>query len=364
MARESRAGAADGRLTRVDLGNGPVVGTSYVSPLVEVFGDVRIGERSFVAGNTVFRAAPERRLSVGNEANVQDNTIARSLAKNSSIGNQTSLAHHAIVKDSEIGDFAFVGFHAEIFDSTVEDGALISAGALINNVTVPEDALVPPGAEIVTQDQADALDTIEEAEEEFKRVMLDVNEEFAESYIDLYEEEGYENAIGVGPNPVTSFNPEMVMPKIPADAEIGEFARIVGDVRIGANADISERAAIRADEGSPIIIGESAVFEERVTFHALKGTSVEVGEMFTVGDGAVLHGPLVVGNGVTVGDDSIVFRVIVEDNVTVGDDVVIQGPALEEGEEPSFNIPAGIFIPDGATITDEASLQKVLDAQQ
>jgi ADP-glucose pyrophosphorylase len=71
-------------------------------------------------------------------------------------------------------------------------------------------------------------------------------------------------------------------------------------------------------------------------------------------------GSLVAGNGLTVGDDSVVFRVIVEDGVTVGDDVIIQGPAVEKGEELSFTIPAGTVIPDGAVITDEASLQEVL----
>jgi len=50
------------------------------------------------------------------------------------------------------------------------------------------------------------------------------------------------------------------------------------------------------------------------------------------------------------------FRVILEDGVTVGDDVIIQGPAVEEGEELSFTIPAGTVIPD------EVSLQEVRPA--
>jgi hypothetical protein len=40
--------------------------------------------------------------------------------------------------------------------------------------------------------------------------VLDVNAEFAESYITLYEEEGYDNVVGVGINPTTSFNAERV----------------------------------------------------------------------------------------------------------------------------------------------------------
>ena len=51
------------------------------------------------------------------------------------------------------------------------------------------------------------------------------------------------------------------------------------------------------------------------------------------------------------------FRVVVEDGVTAGDDVIIQGPAVEEGEELSFTIPAG------TDITDEVSFQEVLNGQ-
>ena len=129
--------------------NSPVIGTSYVSPLVELYGDVYIGERSFIAGNTVLRAAPDRRLEIGDETNSQDNVIARALEGDSTIGDETSLAHHALIRDSEIGDFAFVGFQAEVINATVESGALISAGSYVENVTIPEDALLAPGT-IVT----------------------------------------------------------------------------------------------------------------------------------------------------------------------------------------------------------------------
>lgn len=50
----SESGGGEGQLTRVD-DSSPVQGTSYVSPLVEIFGDIFIGENSFVAGNTILR---------------------------------------------------------------------------------------------------------------------------------------------------------------------------------------------------------------------------------------------------------------------------------------------------------------------
>lgn len=359
-AEEGSSGG--GGAQQISETNSPVIGTSYVSPLVELYGDVYIGERSFIAGNTVLRAAPDRRLEIGDETNSQDNVIARALEGDSSIGDETSLAHHALIRDSEIGDFAFVGFQAEIINATVESGALISAGSFVENVTIPEDALLAPGTVVTDQATADALPTVETAEEDFKRAVLEVNAEFAEGYVELYEKEGYDAVVGVGPNPQTEFNPESVEPQIGARGEVGEFSRIVGDVRLGAGSEVADRAAIRADEGAPIVIGENAEIDERVTFHALEETSITVGDNLIADDDTVLHGPLEVGDNLAVGDDSVVFRVEVGDNVTVGKDVIIQGPASETDDpnELTLAIPDGAVIPEGAVVTDEASLQEAL----
>ena len=39
---------------------------------------------------------------------------------------------------------------------------------------------------------------------------------------------------------------------------------------IGPDSEVSDRASVRADEGTPIVIGANAVIEGRVTFHALE----------------------------------------------------------------------------------------------
>ena len=355
------ATSAEKDLNQISQTRDPVAGTSFVSPLVEIYGDVYIGERSFVAGNTMLRASPGLALRIGNETNYQDNVLARALSEDSTIGDETSIAHHALIRDSVIGDFAFVGFHAQIINAVVSDGALVSAGAVVRDVELPEDALVMPGQVITKQRQADALPRVGEGEEEFKHEVLDVNAEFAESYIELYESGGHQSVIGVGPNPLTSFNPEAVQPQIGAGTEIGELARVVGDVRIGPGSEVSDRASIRADEGAPITIGSHANIEERVTFHALKGTEITVGDDLHAGDDVVIHGPLRVGDGLTVGDDSVVFRVLVGDDVTIGEDVIVQGPANEEdASEPTLEIPDGAVIEDGAVITDERSLRRAM----
>lgn len=356
------AGDGEGQLTRVDVSS-PVHGSSYVAPLVEIFGEVWIGEHSFVAGNTILRASPDNRLEIGSETNAQDNIVMRTLGTNSTIGDETSIAHHAMIRNSDVGDFAFVGFNAEVVDSTLGDGAFVQHGARVEGVEIPENAYVDVGQEVTTQEQADDLPEAEPETEEFREEVLDVNREFAEGYIELYDGgEGYEEVIEVGPNPETSFNPESAEPQIGEGAEIGEFVRIVGDVRIGEDSEIGQRTAIRADEGTPIIVGRRATIDDRVTFHALKGTDISVGDDLTAGDDVVLHGPLEMGDGVDVGEDAVVFRVAVEDDVEIGEGAVIAGPAPEEeGDELPLRILEGTRIPAGAVITSQEDLDELCD---
>jgi carbonic anhydrase/acetyltransferase-like protein (isoleucine patch superfamily) len=139
--------------------------------------------------------------------------------------------------------------------------------------------------------------------------------------------------------------------------------RLVGDARSGQTSRLKQRLAIRADDGTPTVIGEGARIDDRVTLHALAGTDVRIGDKLTVGDDAVLHGPLQMGDNVTVEDDAVVFRVVVGNNVDIGEEAIVVGLAIEEGEEPSLRIPAGTAIPDGAVITDQDDLDAVLEEQ-
>ena len=350
--------ASEGELTRVEPGRAAYGDNTYVSPLAEVFGDVFVGTGVFVAGNTVLRAAPERRLEIGDQTNIQDNCVIRSLEEDSSISTETSLAHHAVVRDCEIGDFVFIGFNAEVRNCTIGNGVFIQHGARVENVELAENAYVDVGEVVTTQEQADDLPTAESATEEFRREVLDVNAEFAESYVTLFEEEGYRATIDVGPQPSTSFNPDPVEPQLGDKVRLGEFARVVGDVRIGDGTRVGQRAAIRADEGAPIVIGRGSDIRNRVTFHALKGTDIQIGDALFAGDDAVLHGPLEMGNGVQVGDRAVVFRVSVEDGVNIGESALVVGPASEDGEL-TLTISAGTVIPDGAIIKSQEDLDEL-----
>ena len=321
-----------------------VVNSSFISPLVELFGNVAVGKRVFVAGNTVLRADPDTHICIGNETNLQDNIlfIARRRTpaptsacgrRSSSAGNQVSIAHQASIENSKIGNFTFVGFHAQLQNTVLEDGAFVLHGAKLANVRIGKNRLVPIGAVITTQAQANALplNTVDNAE--FQREVLEVNEEFAEHYSELYRSQGFDAVTGISPAPRTSWNPKPVRPTLGQNVQIDQFVRIVGDVRLGNNSVVGQRTSIRADEGSPIIIGENAAIEDRVTFHALKGTSIRIGRNLNTDDNVVFHGPLEVGDNLAIADDAILFRSQVGNNVTIGTGAIVVGVTLRDGTQ-------------------------------
>lgn len=332
--------------------------SSYKSPLVEVFGDVYIGDGTYVAPNTVLRAAPELRVELGDESNAQDNVLVRAREDSSSVGDRTSLAHHAIVRDSEIGDFAFLGLGAEVVNSRVGNDAFVSHGAYVQDVEIPAGAIVGVGDMVTTQAEADALPKADEATEEYRRSLLEVNSELAEGYIELFESEGgYNRLLDVGPGPETSFNPEAKEPEVGNNVTLEEFVRLTGDVRIGAGSRIGQRSAFRADEGTPIVVGVNAEIDDRVSAHSLRGTDLRVGDDVTIEDDVVIHGPLEIGDFVSIEDRAVVFRAVVGDNVQIGEDVLIVGPAADEDGELPLRIPDGTVIPEGSVITSPEDLQ-------
>lgn len=338
-----------------------VVGTSsFVSPLVELFGEVSVGEKSFIASNTILSAEPGTRICIGNETNLQDNInmiavpnapapVSPCSARATSTQNKVSIAHQAIIKNSKLGNFTFIGFRARITNSTLADGVFVLHGANIANVRIAKDRLVPIGAKITTQAQADALPLKTADNSKFQNEVLEVNREFAEHYNELYQESGYGGVSGISPAPKTSWNPKPVAPTVGKNVRLEEFARIVGDVRLGDNSVVGQRTSIRADEGAPIIVGKNAIIEDRVTFHALKGTNIKIGDNLNTEDNIVFHGPLEVGNNLAIEDDAVLFRSKVGNNVSIGTGAIVVGVTLGDRTQ----------VPDNALITTQAQADKL-----
>ncbi|ACO47927.1 carbonate dehydratase [Deinococcus deserti] len=344
-----------GALARFTSTPPTVINRSFLSPLSEYFGTISVGQHSFVAANTVVRADPGQSICIGSDTNLQDNILLLALRNQplpaggcapraTTVRDRVSIAHQAVIKNSVIGNFTFVGFRSRIENSVLEDGVFVLHGAVVRNVRIPRDRLVPTGAAITTQAQANALPLKAAANSEFQEEVLEVNEEFAEHYVELYLEGGFDAVSGVSANPKTSFNPRAIRPTLSANVRLEEFARLVGDVRLGANSVVGRRTSIRADEGAPIIIGERAEIEDRVTFHALKGTSIQIGRNLDTDDNIVFHGPLTVGDNLTIGDDAVLFRSKVGTGVTIGSGALVIDVTLRDG----------VTVPENAKILKQA----------
>ena len=143
--KNAQAASAQGGSEPTYIGRKPkvVYGTSFVGPLTEIFGNVYIGQKDFIASNSVMRAAPGNKVELGDESNVQDNVTVRAYQDSVVVGDRTSLAHHAVVEDSTVGDFVFVGYNAEIRGSEVGDGSFVYHGARVEGVKIPEKSFEP-----------------------------------------------------------------------------------------------------------------------------------------------------------------------------------------------------------------------------
>jgi hypothetical protein len=72
--------ASDGdRLVCMNRQGPAAINNSFVSPITERFGDIRVGRGVFVASNTILRADPGRRVCIGSRTNTQDNVLVMAL---------------------------------------------------------------------------------------------------------------------------------------------------------------------------------------------------------------------------------------------------------------------------------------------
>lgn len=152
-------------------------------------------------------------------------------------------------------------------------------------------------------------------------------------------------------SPVTSWNGEIKRPQVHPTAYVHHTAVLIGDVRIGRNVMICPGVVIRADEGSPIIIGDSSNIQDGVIMHCLKGSSIEIGEKCSVAHGAVIHGPCVMGrenfvgfnsvvHGAKMGDGCFVSHCALVTNVILPDNTMVPAGKIVQAQEEVELLPA------------------------
>ena len=150
-------------------------------------------------------------------------------------------------------------------------------------------------------------------------------------------------------NPRTSWNSEEKVPTISGTAYVDGAASVIGDVRIGERVYVAPGASIRADEATPIIIGDDCNIQDGAVFHGLLGSQIVLGCRISIAHGAVIHGPISFGDECFVGFNSVVHASTLAKKCFVGHGAVVVGVRLKEGT----------FVPHGAVVVDQAAADKL-----
>lgn len=128
-------------MTIYELGNKKpeIAESAYVHPQASVIGDVKIGERVFVAPMVSIRG-DRGRIVIGDETNLQDGVAIHSDPSfTTKVGRRVNIGHNATIHAAAIGDNAAIGMGAVLMlGSKVADGAMIANSALLHTKTKTE----------------------------------------------------------------------------------------------------------------------------------------------------------------------------------------------------------------------------------
>jgi len=144
-------------------------------------------------------------------------------------------------------------------------------------------------------------------------------------------------------NPRTSWNSTECMPTVSKTAYVDDSAVITGDVSIGEQVYVGPCVSLRADEAHPIIVGDECNIQDGVVFHGLMGSSIELGKKISIAHGAVIHGPLKIGDESFVGFNSVVHASTLGKRCFIGHGAVVLGVKLADGK----------FVPHGVLVDSQ-----------
>lgn len=146
--------------------------------------------------------------------------------------------------------------------------------------------------------------------------------------------------------------------KMHPETRVALNATVIGDVELAHDATVLPEAAIRADYGERIVIGEGSDVQEGCSLHVDAGFPLTVGRNVIIGHNATVHG-CTVEDGVLIGMGAIVMN-----GVHVGKEALIGAGALvPEGREvPPRAVMVGVPAKQIRTLTDEEVAQNAADA--
>ncbi len=133
-------------------------------------------------------------------------------------------------------------------------------------------------------------------------------------------------------SPVTSWHNTEIFPTVSPSAFIHETAILIGNVIVEDDVIIHPGAIIRADEGSPIIIGSGTNVQDGVIMHCLKNTSIIIGSNCSIAHGAVIHGPCRIGDNCFIGFNAVLLKAELGSGSFVSHCALVTGVNIDENK--------------------------------
>lgn|SRR5690625_1482859 len=124
------------------------------------------------------------------------------------------------------------------------------------------------------------------------------------------------------------------VPEVDVSAFIAEGARVIGNVKIGAETSIWYNAILRGDEDR-IEIGNRCSIQENTTCHLYEGYPLIVEDDVTVGHNAIIHG-CHIKKGALIGMGAVIL-----DGAVIGENSIVGANAL---------VPTGKVIPPNSLV--------------
>ncbi|VVB72088.1 Carbonic anhydrase [uncultured archaeon] len=117
-----------------------VPATAYVDDSATLIGDVRLGERVYVAPAVSLRADEAHPIIIGDECNIQDSAVFHGLMGSSiELGRRVSIAHGAVIHGPlKIGSESFVGFNSVVHASTIGNKCFVGHAAAVIGVKLAD----------------------------------------------------------------------------------------------------------------------------------------------------------------------------------------------------------------------------------
>lgn len=121
------------------------------------------------------------------------------------------------------------------------------------------------------------------------------------------------------------------VPDLHRDSFVASGARVLGSVRLAAEASVWYNAVLRADSDT-ITVGAGSNLQDNVSVHVDNGHQVLIGENVSVGHNAVVHG-CTIEDGCLIGMGSVVLSgaVIGAGSLVAAGAVVLEGTVVPPG---------------------------------